>query len=459
MSILSAPEFKVGLFVLIVSGIIATMSLKVSQEPGFLGTSKRAWFYIDDASGLVKNSNVRSAGINVGIIKNIKLENGEARVEMLLDGDLPMTKSARIEIRPNGILGDKHIEVIAGDPRDPPLRDDEQILVVDDRASVDRLIAEVSKITKSLSAVAENIKSATEGDADKPLGRIVANIDTITRDLAQLTTNHKDQVGDILQNLQETTDTVNELINDQSDEGFRASWRETMHSLRRIEGSIKNVEEITGKINRGEGTLGKLVNDESTVEELNTAISGVNNLIDASNKLQSSIDFNSYYLAGSGSAKSVLSLKLQPGLDRFYEIGVIADGKGVAENTVTKTTTGGVESTVTEQKRYESRIKLNALFAKNFYDFTVKGGVIENTGGFGLDYYTLRRKLKLTLEAFDFTHVNLRASARVNLYSGFYLTAGGEDLLSKVDRASGFVGAGLFLTNDDLKLLVSRLPF
>jgi phospholipid/cholesterol/gamma-HCH transport system substrate-binding protein len=147
VGLLSSPEFKVGALVLIVATIIAGMSLKVSNDPTYMGSAKEAWFYIDDASGLVKASGVRMAGIQVGVIKDIKLEHGQARVEMILENEVPVTKSARIEIRPNGILGDKHVEIVSGDPRDPPLRSGEQILVVDDRASVDRLIGEVSKIT------------------------------------------------------------------------------------------------------------------------------------------------------------------------------------------------------------------------------------------------------------------------------------------------------------------------
>lgn len=84
MGIFSAPEFKVGLLVLLVSGMIAGMSIKVSNDPSGLGSTKAAYFYLDDASGLVKNSNVRMAGIPVGTIKDIKLENGAARVEVLL---------------------------------------------------------------------------------------------------------------------------------------------------------------------------------------------------------------------------------------------------------------------------------------------------------------------------------------------------------------------------------------
>ena len=465
MTWLQAPEFKVGLMVLIVAGIIAGMSLRVSNDPSYLGNSKEAWFYIDDASGLVKNSGVRMAGINVGIIKEIRLENGQARIEMVLEGATPVTKSARIEIRPNGILGDKHIEIISGDPRDPPLRSGEQILVVDDRASVDRLISEVSKITKSLSGVAENIRSATEGDEDKPLGRIISNLEQITKNLAVLSTERKDQIGEIVDDIHEITGTINGIVNEKGPDGLKASLQEAVKSLRKIEGTIKNVEEITSKINRGDGTIGKLVNDEQTIEEVNNAVASINNLLDAGSKMQTSIDFHSHYLfnaTAAGAAKSYLSLRVQPGLDRYYEIGLVDDPVGVTERTVTTTTPenpAGGSTTIREDKRFQNRVKINALFAKNFYDFTVKGGIIENSGGVGADYHLFKRKVRLSVEAFDFADLNLRASLRYSIFHGIYITGGGEDLVSKNGRASAFAGAGLFLTNDDLKLLMTKVPF
>jgi phospholipid/cholesterol/gamma-HCH transport system substrate-binding protein len=459
MGLFSAPEFKVGLMVLIVSGIIAGMSIKVSNDPAGLGSSKNAHFFMDDASGLVKNSNIRMAGIPVGMIKDIKLENGVARVEVVVKGDTPMTKSARVEIRPNGILGDKFVEIIGGDVRDPPLRSGDQIMVVDDRASVDRLIGEISKITKSIAQVADNIKAATEGDKEKPLGRIVDNIERLTTDLATLSAERKDDLGEIIANLRETTDTINDMVNDNSQEGFKAAWKDALKSLKKIEGSLDNVEQITGKINRGEGTIGKLVNDPETAEELNTAISGINNLLDTSNKLQTSFDYHSNIMTNSGAAKSYISLRLQPGVDRFYEIGIVDDGRGTRERITTTSSTGGVDTTTREERTYRDRVKFNALFAKNFWDLTVKGGIMENAGGVGVDYHLFKSRLKFSVETFDFGNIQIRASARLNLWSGLYLTAGGEDLASKTGTSSAFVGGGLFLTNDDLKLLLTKLPF
>ena len=459
-TLLKAPEFKVGMLVLVISGIIATMSLKVSQDPSYLGATKEAWFMMDDASGIVKNSSVKMAGIDVGIIKDIVLERGQARVYLVVKGDTPMTKSARIEIRPNGILGDKHVEIISGEPRDPPLRSGEQILVVDDRASVDRLIGEVSKITKSLSSVADNVKAATEGDTEKPLGRILDNIEKLTGDLAELTIERKGEVGEIIENIHGITGTIDDLVNDESSDGFKTAWKDALHSLRRIDKSLQNVEEITGKVNRGEGTLGKLVNDETTVDNINTAIEGVSGFLDTAAKLQTGFDFHADYLSSTAAAKATIELIVQPGLDRYYQLGVVSDPIGYTTSRQSVTTTNaGPSVTVNEKDTSYNKLKFNALYAKNFYNWTVKGGVIETTGGAAIDYHALRRKLRFSFEAFDFVNLHLRASARYNIWNGIYITGGGDDLGNSLGARQAYAGAGLFLTNDDLKLFLSKMPF
>jgi phospholipid/cholesterol/gamma-HCH transport system substrate-binding protein len=63
------------------------------------------------------------------------------------------------------------------------------------------------------------------------------------------------------------------------------------------------------------------------------------------------------------------------------------------------------------------------------------------------------------MEAFDFDKTNLRLQARYYLFWGLYLQAGMEDSLNNRDRRSSYLGAGLFLTNDDLKLIFARGPF
>lgn len=67
--------------------------------------------------------------------------------------------------------------------------------------------------------------------------------------------------------------------------------------------------------------------------------------------------------------------------------------------------------------------------------------------------------MKLSLELYEFTDLNLRAFARYNFFRGVYVVGGGDDLVSTAGNGSAFFGAGLFLTNDDLKLFASQVSF
>ncbi|MCC7403907.1 MAG: MCE family protein [Bdellovibrionales bacterium] len=460
MIFFNTPEFKVGVLVVLISGLIGVMSLKVAEGPGIMGRSKDHTFVLQDASGLVKNSAVKMAGIKVGIIDDIVLEQGKARVKIVIDKEVPLTLSGKVEIRADGILGDKHVELVPGNPADPPLPPGAEIYSASEKGSMDKIMNEVGKITDSLGRLSEVLSQAADGGDDKTtIGRILLNIETVTKDLSEVTGQNKDKINDIVDQVHSITSTLDQFVNDDSPDGFKAGWQKAVDSLSRIDTSLKNIEEITDKINRGEGTIGRLVNDEETVEELNSAIRNVNNFVGGAAEMETSIDFHSEYLSEVGDAKSFLGVKIQPGLDRYYELGVVDDPKGLVRSTsTTSTVNGGAPSTVEETKTYRNKIKFNALFAKNFYDFSIKGGIFENSGGVGFDYYLMQRRLRFSIEAFDFNDLYVRAYARYNFFKGFYVVGGGDNLLGDDGEASAFVGAGIFITNDDLKTLAGKVP-
>lgn len=459
MSFLRAVEFKVGALVLSVGSLIAFMSMQVSDDPSYLRRSNKAWFVLPNAAGLIKNSAVRSAGIPVGSIKGVTLQDGMARIDISVRSDVPLTTSAAVEIKSTGILGDKYVEVYPGSPTDPPLEDGGQIINVKDKGSLDNLVAQVSDVTGSLKAVSEALREATteEGTNKHVLGRIVKNIEILTADLAQMTSRNKDKIGDIVDQVRDITATLDELVNDQSDQGFKKTWK---NAMTRIDATLKNLDEITTRINKGEGTIGKLINDETTVEELNTAIEGISGLVDSASRLQTAFEYHGDYLSEVGATKSYIGVRIQPGLDRYYELGIIDDPAGVVERQKTESTVnGGVPSTFEDKKTYYNKTKFTLLYAKNFWDLTLKGGIIENSGGIGAEYRLFNDRLTLGVEAFDLSKTNLRSFAKLNLTHGLYLLGGVSDALDKNDARSNYLGAGLFLTNDDLKLLLTRAPF
>lgn len=458
MKFFNGTEFKVGVFVVVIGGLIAFMSLQVSDDPSYMGRSKKAWFLLNNASGLIKGSAIRSAGIPVGVIKDIRLQDGQARIEVTVKSDVGLTRSASVELKANGILGDKYIEVNPGQASDPELENNGQILNVKKGGGLDEVMAQVSEITGSLKDVAKNLSEAVtnQGTDTHILGRIVKNIEKLTSNLTEISSDNKDQIREIVNEVHGITSTMNQLVNDESEHGFKNTWK---NSMVRIDNSLKNIEDITGKINRGEGTIGKLISDEKTAEDVSSAIEGIGGAIDAGNRVTTAIDFNGYYLNDARYTKSSVGVQIQPGLDRYYYIGLITDPAGVVDKTNYQYVNTGGTTQYEETKTYKSKSKLTAYYAKNFYDFTLRAGLIEDTGGVGIDYNIGDRKFITSVEAYDFSNLQVKAMASYRFKYGLYVMAGYNDALNKKDARSSYAGAGLFLTNDDLKLLLTKSPF
>lgn len=437
----NTPEWKVGILVVGVSALIGIMSLRVAEGPGLFNSGRKYHFILDDANGVVKGSAVKMAGIKVGTIEDIVLTDSKARIQLSLDKDVPITTSAKAELRTDGILGDKHVEIVPGNPNDGKLAEGSELPSSGNGGGLDKMVSQISELMTNLN------KATKEGDNSTMLGRIVMNIERITRDLSEITGENKNKVGEIVDNLRELTTTLKDHIDDDT--------------MARLDKSVQNIEEITTRINKGEGTIGRLINDEETVEELNSAIVNVNRFLGGMDKMELSVDFHSEYLTGVDMTKSYLGIKIQPGLDRYYMLQLIDDPRGVARtNRVERTPDGGTMSGVDERTIYYNKMKITGLFAKNFYDFTLKGGLIEDTGGFGIDYHMFDRQVQLSAEFFNFRDLYIRSFVRYNFMKGFYVTAGGDNLLTAEDKkASAFIGGGLFITNDDLKVLATKLSF
>jgi phospholipid/cholesterol/gamma-HCH transport system substrate-binding protein len=387
------------------------------------------------------------AGIKIGVIEDIILEKGRAKLVIGVDNDTKLTTSTRAELKADGILGDKHVELMPGSPSDPAIPEGGEIPLGNTKGGLDDVMADVSRVAKSMNELMETLNKATkDGDQATSLGRIVANIEKITGDLREVTGDNKEKISEIVERVRNLTKNLDTYINEET--------------LARVDKSVKNIEEITSKINKGEGTLGRLVNDEQTVEELNQAITSVNKFLGGADKMETSVDFHSEYLSGPSQTKSFLGVKIQPGLDRYYEIQVIDDPQGYKKSESAISTIDGVKHESDQTITYKNKLKFTALFAKNFWDFTIKGGLIENSGGVGADYHLMNKKLRVSAEFFNFQEAQLRAFVRYNFFKGVYVVTGGDNLLSNDDgESSFFVGGGIFITNDDLKMFASKMSF
>ena len=101
--------------------------------------------------------------------------------------------------------------------------------------------------------------------------------------------------------------------------------------------------------------------------------------------------------------------------------------------------------------------RFSAQLAKKFYDFQVRGGMIESSGGFGFDY--TKGVVGVHFDAFDFStrfgeRPHLKAWANLDLTKNFYLVGGADDIINRDTPGDWFVGVGFRLVDEDFKGLL-----
>jgi phospholipid/cholesterol/gamma-HCH transport system substrate-binding protein len=106
--------FFVGLFM--IAGIVCLgyLSVKIARMEilGIKGYEVRAIF--SNSGGLKKGSGIAIAGVEVGRIKSITLNDYQAEVVMNVRNEVKLQEDAIAAIKTKGLIGEKYIEITPG---------------------------------------------------------------------------------------------------------------------------------------------------------------------------------------------------------------------------------------------------------------------------------------------------------------------------------------------------------
>ncbi len=291
-------EVKVGIFVVL--GIIFLAYMTINIEKIQVGKERGYNIYavLDTAQGLVKNTTVKTAGVEIGRITDISLTDSRARLTINLPSHIKLRKDAKAYVKMESLLGERFLEIDPGTPGLSELKAGGEIQQGAPPPDMDRLIvqlnsiaADIKSVTQpfsevlggkegkdSIKGIVDNVKEATSGfkdiikDNDEKIGRIVTNVDKFTNDLPALSSDAKELIASlnhISKKMEIGEGTLGKLVNDDT------LYKEAKNALASASEALDNVNKIAKKIEKGEGTLGKLVSDEAAYNEIMNTFSAV----------------------------------------------------------------------------------------------------------------------------------------------------------------------------------------
>lgn len=478
-------SLKVGLLLLgaLVAGFVMWRTLFRGQGTG---DGYRLYAIFDDATGLVPRSRVVTAGIGIGEIERIRLENGHARVTIRVQGDVPMFRNAVISKRSVSILGEFVLVVAPGDATTPQLRDGDRIAHVNEGTNTDAIMNNVAAITADIRRVTERLSNVVGNDRGQQqiadtirnvseltaaINRTVQqNADVVTHTLQsvdRITTQGGPEIQATLSNLRVSTDRLAQILGrDQPQDSntvteTQEAIRNVAAASRELRSTLEHLNATTSAVDRGEGSLGRLVRDETLIDEVQGTAEAINDVVGPIARLQTIVGLRSEYSFISNTLRSTVELRLQPREDKYYLLEFVDDPRGFTRNVSTVTDT--TDPTMTAHVRTTQRITSDAfrfslMFARRLGPATFRFGIKESSGGLGLDLHLLNNAVEVRTDLFAFgenTYPRLRVAAAVNVLQRAWLIGGVDDVFNG-DRFDYFLGAQLRFNDEDIK---SILPF
>lgn len=188
-------EFTVGLFVLIALFGLSAFIFSITDSPIF-EEGKTLKVVFNFANGIKKSAPVRVAGVDQGIVKEIRLffdeqdHKTKAEIEMWVKKEAQIPKDSTFLINQLGLMGEKYIEVTPGNDTREFLQDGEVMIGVDPIAQ-EAIAQKVMEVAGKLDKMVSDEK--TKGS----LGATLENLSLVTGNLRDITSNIKDGKGTI----------------------------------------------------------------------------------------------------------------------------------------------------------------------------------------------------------------------------------------------------------------------
>ena len=453
---------KVALFFIVI-GISGAVYMIMTADGVSPLNTKTYEVVLQDAMGLSTRSKVYMAGVVVGKIKSIQLEENSARIRLALLKNVEVRENASISRKTSSILGTYILSLDPGTDASPILNPGSTIKTLD--------TMDMSNIMGTVDDMSTLIADILTEFQQNQMALLAISLETINSITAKIDARADEELAWISRILESAA-----FITERADRILAAREEDISISLLEIRMAMQNIRQASDEIAQGRGNLGQVVYDdrlynsllstvektEEAVEKLQKVLDGAGEFIDRTNGLGLLVDSRASYGFNSTNIRAGASIRLEPASgDRWYRLGVNSAPEGVSTRTVT--TISGTVTSYEDKTETKYNFSLDAELARRFGILTIRGGLLESTAGFGLDVQPLKW-IALSGEIFNFRtgyYPNLRGTVTVypffnpeknNPLNWIYLYGGIYDALNR-DR-DFFLGGGLRFTDREIKGLV-----
>lgn len=494
------PEIKVGIFVVVGALIVGYMFFVLSPDTFQKISSKKYYTVVKNASGIVLKTHVKTNGVIVGKVKEVKLLSNSTRIDFEVASYINIPDGSKIAIKEKGLLGDVFLEIIRSDDTGVYLDNGAFLPPSEDQVNISTLINVFGAIGKDIKQFTSTLSEVFGGEQGKEhtsnlfadlatltkelkivvsenrgsIKSLVENVALASQDLRDLVGGTQGDIRNLIKNFERSSHEIAEILVAAGDANLKGTFASLATGVRDFEATAGSLKSIAGQIDRGEGTIGRLVHDDKIIDDVHGTLKDIKKLVQPASKLQVHVNYKGE-VRHTTSTQHYFDVVLRTRPDRFYMIGVTDHLERSVDTTKEQVSSPDASPTststpVTERERIrtQEQLRFNLQFGRRWNNFQVRFGLFETTGGLATDLYFFRDRFRLSLEAFNWDSedgqrkvAHFKSYARFLFFDHLYAFVGVDDI-TRTKTLSGstldpryFIGAGVTFSDDDLKTVVT----
>jgi phospholipid/cholesterol/gamma-HCH transport system substrate-binding protein len=240
------------------------------------------------AQDLKKGDLVKMAGVEIGRVQDVELENGRAKITMKIQAKHQIKTDAKAAIKFTGLMGQNFVSIDGGTERAPAIQS----------GSIDTVEQpDLSVLMSKLEGVAGGIESLTKSFSTESFSTLLGPLtDFVKQNSAPLTAMIAN-LKTVSDNVAQGRGTVGRLV---MDEALYNATYATVTNLQvaasdiksltgQADGLVSQVRGIVDQINKGQGTLGKLTKDDKLYTETTQAMTNLREILEKMNRGQGTV--------------------------------------------------------------------------------------------------------------------------------------------------------------------------
>lgn len=376
-----STEAKVGMFSLLGILVFAVIMIQLSSTVLFGKSGFHVTAYFKEAEGIEPGNPIHYAGVDVGMVDRISIENGEAVLNLRLYNDTKIPRDADFSIQTSSVMGGRFIKVSGGHQERGYL---EEGMTVQGQATpgIDAAMDKMDKLMASAQTMLDGINTIV-GDpaAQRNMRNSINNFDVISENLSILTA----QGIQIANQIESVTSQMNAMLYQLNGDGKTAA--DTRKIMENLVVASENAKVISGDARNLSG-------------KLNTLMSG------------DSLSLSGELLYNTKEDDYSPNLGLRIGKNSFVALGI---------------------------ESFTNNPLYNAQYGKKQGDLELRGGIVRNKLGIGASYGTKRWRFDADL--FNPNDLTIRLKAAYEIYPDVYVS--GQSIFPHSRRGGGeYIGLG-----------------